>query len=101
MDKYQEALDALKSYADSYITVNKYTDKGKLIHFQRIDDKTKIIQELVDKEKPVKPIYREFMVGTPYHEYAKACPRCNSVISLENLGKKHCVDCGVEFDWNE
>lgn len=99
MNKYQEALNRLKIkslyYADT-LTQLKATQVEEEI---KVDKKT--LQELVDRATPIKPIYREFMKGTPLQEWKQVCPSCKVTITYENLGKNYCPECGQAIDWSE
>ena len=57
--------------------------------------------KLNNKATPKKIVYREFMKLTPGHEYKESCPNCNSVFDYDELGKKHCSNCGQALDWSK
>lgn len=78
MNKYQEALNNL------ILTARKTED-------------IRTIQELVDKETPMKPI-----PCFTTHQTIKwwACPRCNAEMLFENQGCRN-NDCRQKIDWSE
>lgn len=80
MSKYQEALNEM------YAALN---DSEKWI------DKKKLLQELVDKETPVKP-FRNNLLSLPPRNMI-GCGKCNG---LEILGVyEYCPYCGQKIDW--
>lgn len=74
-NKYQKALDKL--FGLSEITVKQ----------ESIVDEADLLQELVDRAMPVKPIYE-----IPY----SLCPKCKFV----DVGD-FCEDCGQAIDWSK
>ena len=77
MNKYQEALNELASYYD-------------------YDDYPKILQELVDKATPKKPleiIFNNFGMG----ERIGRCPNCKILV---NQFQSHC-ECNQKLDWSK
>ena len=79
MDKYQEALDDVFS-------------KHPMSKKRNLECK-KLLQELVDKEKPMKLICKK-----SFGLYRTHCPRCNKV---NNNIKDRCDNCGQRLDWSE
>jgi NADH pyrophosphatase NudC (nudix superfamily) len=77
MNKYQEAIDFFLEWAPYY----KNTRSEKLI------------QELVDKTKPTKPIHKHDLkqFGT--------CEKCNARVNIRHHNK-HCGNCGQALDWS-
>ena len=77
MDKYQEGLNYLKGYAE------KSQDRfaGEACDY---------LQELVDKNTPMKPIY-----GGKF----PACPKCGKL--CHSIWQNHCDECGQVLDWSE
>ena len=95
MNKYQKAL--------GYIVDNFLDDIG-VIYGKPNNLETEcvmVIQELIDKETPKKPVYRQFMRNTPQHEFRESCPNCNNVFDYDELGKKYCGNCGQKLDWGK
>lgn len=100
MNKYQESFDNIKREVGTPYFSTLYD----------IDDWKKDIsnlQELVDKEKPMKPYYE-------YHKKAQEdvwkCPKCNEIIRKkywnydyeEDDGKSnYCPECGQKLDWSD
>lgn len=75
MNKYQEALN------DMYAVLNDS---------KRWHERKSLLQELVDKETPMKPCY-----GSDYP--SGDCPICGN-----NIGDNpRCRDCGQKIDWSE
>lgn len=80
-NKFQEALDEL--------TENKIYD---------IDDSAKkLLQELVDKETPMKPS----AIGNNGRDDTIVCGSCSTTVFLEdhNLYLNRCEECGQLIDW--
>lgn len=75
---------------------------------ERMHDTIKQQEEYIAKARPAvykatpeKPYIREFMKGTPMHEYRECCPSCHSIIDYEYLGNKYCSNCGKAWDWSK
>lgn len=86
MNKYQTCFDRL-------ITNNYLTGREKREYI-------KIIQELVNKETPMKVKNREtlcYVYNEPH--YYGLCPRCNG--ALKNNGVIYCPVCGQKVDWSD
>ena len=86
MNKYQEALDFAKKHLDS---------KQDL-------EKVGVMQELVDKATPKKPINR-INYRTDINAYY--CPNCNGFIcnyyDKDNERDDYCCNCGQALDWSD
>ena len=86
MNKYQEALDFVKKHLDS---------KQDL-------EKVEVLQELVDKTTPKKPINR-INYRTDINAYY--CPNCNGFIcnyyDKDNERDDYCCNCGQALDWSD
>lgn len=84
MSKYQTALNLLKGWARNDRNANSPK------HLENIEDRCKVLQELVDKEVPkkvkvVKGVFREEI----------HCPICSlEVLSVSN----YCHKCGQRLD---
>lgn len=85
-NKYQEALDILKYFLHE---VCKCT-------CQNLGAFENDLQELVDKETPMKVI-EKLEVPVSYEQYRK-CPKCENLVSRMWL---YCPDCGQKLDWSE
>ena len=79
--KYQEALDYLKS--------------GNLFG-ELSNDSLKGIEELVDKETPMKPRHISICTLPPQHK--AVCSNCHG-FNLERTFR-FCPFCGQKIDWN-
>ena len=85
MNKYKEALNTLVKYAHESPNVS-----WALIHEENI------IQELIDKETPMKPI-------------GDKCPKCNCIVRYWASGGKKRIHrnrcgathCGQRIDWSD
>lgn len=88
MNKYQEALDRQKQ------NVKKLREK----EFVEYADDFKTLQELVDKETPMKP-YKDELSYSGYR-----CSNCNSNIyelrSHNIVNTPYCIWCGQKLDWS-
>ena len=87
MNKYQEALEKIR-------LLDCYDEENFEIKFENIP----IIQELVDRATPKKPIVDE------EHIYDDGvCPNCHSSRignwEFNGVFYKHCADCGQALDW--
>lgn len=84
MNKYQEALDKI--------------DKTSIIS-EYYQDEVKLIQELVDKATPKKPIFDYLMNECK-------CSNCNHIFGYaeeeeSNIEKiNYCYNCGQAIDWS-
>lgn len=86
MNKYQEALDRIK---------NKIAiiDGEKMTIGQAYSQTFPILQELVDKEKPMKV---KHIVENGWHKYV--CGSCDGELELRHC---YCPECGQELDWSD
>ena len=98
MNKYQEALDFAKKHLDSKYDL----------------EKVEVLQELVDKETPKKPVlsdnWKDKEQTDIYDEngfidpIVSVCPNCKKygIFDFE-YGEKFdcCKHCGQAIDWNE
>ena len=89
MDKYQEALNNIKQvYAE-----NDYYDENDI----------RLLQELVDREKPLTPIYKNTYIEHKEHyldkdyEMKYHCPKCDSIVDPID----RCSKCHQNLDWNK
>ena len=90
MNKYQEALNKLKNLGDKDLYNEYYLEW------------TNVLQELVDKETPMKPKIEQ------QHDYVEChyvcsyeiclCPKCEVKISYAD---EYCSKCGQKLDWEE
>lgn len=84
-NKYQEALDELER---AYRNVTLDDDLT--------NDKRDTLQELVDKETPMKPIH---LGGNKY-----SCKNCSMAFELNSkvrfVNNQYCDVCGQKIDWS-
>lgn len=95
-NKYQEALDNAVHDIDY-----KYHDFGEYIPKKRLDE-IKLLQKLVDKEKPKDVEYTEYDgFADGYHVYDTAiCPACNREFEVEREEHyDYCPSCGQKIKW--
>lgn len=89
MNKYQEALNNIKDISFKY----KDTDI-KIWLFDRFDGRIALLQELVDRATPKKPIN-------------DSCPNCkNQNVCIQDINcdynfLEYCDRCGQAIDWSE
>ena len=95
MSKYQEALS---NYFTAKLQFDNEMYKSMELLEELVDTYPEYL-ELKAKATPKKIVYREFMKLTPGHEYKESCPNCNSVFDYDELGKKHCSNCGQAILW--
>lgn len=95
-NKYQEALDNAVHDIDY-----KYHDFGEYIPKERLDE-IKLLQKLVDKEKPKDVEYTEydgFADGYPVYDTA-ICPNCDREFEVEcEEHYDYCPNCGQKLKW--
>lgn len=74
---------------------------------QNYDD-IEILQELVDKERPLKPKMNDYKIARLDKiigiEQTYTCPRCrNACLEMLAVNKRnihrYCYDCGQKLDW--
>ena len=82
MNKYQEVLD-------------KFINDGHRLTHRERNEFGAILQELVDKATPKKPIRfkDKFYISLP------KCPVCKTIPHTGN--QKYCDECGQKLDWSE
>ena len=85
MKKHQEALSRLRD-TDLY-----YSDDSKF--HQDLD----VLQELVDKATPIKPIENILGTGKYLITYTHECSKCGNYLEVSN---KYCSECATELDWS-
>lgn len=87
-NKYQEAWRSCFELSD--ITINNFD----LVPF---DMGAIVLKELVDKEKPMKPLHISLLSNPPQNIIA--CGNCKG----NNLGQsfKYCPSCRQKIDWND
>lgn len=95
-NKYQEALDNAVHDIDY-----KYHDFGEYIPKKRLDE-IKLLQKLVDKEKPKDVEYISTVGdsdGYPVYDTA-ICPACNREFEVEcEEHYDYCPSCGQKLKW--
>lgn len=101
-NKYQEALDRTKKV---YEVICDELRSKELAN--KINDDVEVLQELVDKTKPQKPII-SYPMGDCYY----TCPCCGNLLIEKRIvispsGKRlikdlsYCNKCGGEVDWSD
>lgn len=117
MDKYQEALDLIcdKNY-ELDVFLEKYpqiqtswqTSKGFSRYVEKLKDfeskygnmPAEVIQELVDKETPMKPNYDKFYDTNDGFFNKYYCPKCrHEKVFVNRFENKYCHNCGQKLDW--
>lgn len=83
MNKYQEALTLLFCTSQS-------------LPEQKVYECKKVLQELVDKETPMKAV-EQWEDLNSCEQYYK-CPKCKLIVSRMCL---YCPFCGQKLDWSE
>lgn len=107
MNKYQEALDKVKSVP---LFIEPKPDRnGWTIYLEvsSIEEKNKtdidVLQELVDKATPKKPIKKTYEYESMYEEiliktyYICGCEKFSDVHRVDRF----CPKCGQAIDWSE
>lgn len=93
MNKYQEALDRLvKHSCPQRTSCNECDMKGYCNRIAK--DWIDVLQELVDKATPKKPIYNEEI-----DEYR--CKQCGHLVIEGWRAKNYCSNCGQALDWSD
>lgn len=99
MNKYQEALNKLR-FAVSIAQDLPYKECNELCD---------ILQELINKETPMKPIdckkekitnFCDFGFPSIDVHFSGTCSRCNKYIS-KNSELLYCYNCGQKLDWSD
>lgn len=97
MNKYQEAyLKLLNTFNDMQLGIYDHDT----LEIVKVFD---VIQELVDKEKPLTPEYRNTKVEREHYldkdyQMLYHCPKCDWII---NSVRKYCEHCGQKLNWNK
>ena len=94
-NKYQEALDYVNKSVCTALSCLGIDDEQsrKSLH---------ILQKLVDKETPMKPIYENDLVDENIVVDTWAyCPKCKEEIDHDRWGEKYCSHCGQKIDWSD
>jgi Zn finger protein HypA/HybF involved in hydrogenase expression len=89
MNKYQEALDFIIDHTHPMCETMK--------DLEALDFSYNILQELVDKETPMKPKYISLLTNPPKHKVV--CSNCHGPY-LERVFK-FCPNCGHRIDWSK
>ena len=82
MNKYQKALERIKKHCPTL--------------FAEVVKDLATLQELVDKETPIKV--------TDIHVDEFYCPKCHSEITHDKYNSEHpkyCEECGQRLDWSD
>ena len=97
INKYQEALDEVKN---TKILLHQHDDIVNEMKIYEDDDlNIELLQELVDKATPKKPLISHSIKG----EEDSYCPTCTYRFSrpvyFARATYKHCANCGQAIDW--
>ena len=94
--EYQEALDYLVSNG-THTTEYSWEDEIE-VETERGEESVNLLQKLVDKETPMKPI----KLGDNKFS-CKSCAMAFTVKNLKNrfLSHNYCHVCGQRIDWSE
>ena len=95
MKKYQEALKWFKSIFQEIGTEQYYENLG-LRFGQGLNESIETIEELVDKEIPMKPL-KQYPIDFGLGNYGD-CRICNCGV---NYQQNYCNNCGQKIDWSE
>ncbi len=93
MNKYQEALDYIISNG-THTTEYSWGDEIEL-ETEHGEESVNLLQELVDKETPMKPKYISLLTNPPKHKVV--CSNFHGPY-LERVFK-FCPSCGQKIDW--
>ena len=97
-NKYKDALD----WVFKELFINNATPKWDLGALGKRKEKlalnTALLQELVDKETPVKP---EWLGGAMTGEPKAYCPKCSYCVNDTYLNKYRCRECNQKLDWSD
>ena len=83
MSKHQEALNEMYAVLNDSNRFHKHKD---------------LLQELVYKATPIKPIENILGTGKYLITYTHECLKCGEYLEVSN---KYCSECGTEIDWSE
>lgn len=99
MNKYQEALEILgydeSEYWEQQRRGKKFIEKYGCCAYEAL-------QELVDKETPLTPTFKNIKVEREHYldkdyQMLYHCPKCDSIV----YPISRCEDCGQRLDWNK
>lgn len=101
MDKYQEALDILHGFANGNLIRETTCDYQR----DKNDEYKDILQELVDKATPKKPILKAMEGFSAEVASHLVCPSCGKPItnvwSCAEYKPRYCHYCGQRLDWSD
>lgn len=90
-NRYQNALSNLKRFNDRDFLSGLYGC------FQ---EQLTTLQEIVDKETPMKPYDYDCQIGEKISYFNWDCPKCG-YFHLTTILHKYCSNCGQKLDWSE
>lgn len=95
--KYQEALDEMHSLA---LPCHEEVYKHRRMYLRERYD---LLQELIDKATPKKPIYKEEWFGSKRYFF---CAHCGSRLPksynfIDQMTYPYCPYCGGKLDWSD
>lgn len=103
VNEYQEALDRLKTHCLSSPSLQNGEENGfgpdYDMHHDCYEDETQLLQELVDKEIPMKV---KNIKPAGHSLYLGECPRCNTTIDYLDYPYTCCAKgCRQALDWGK
>lgn len=107
MSKYQESLDRLATIRLDLIEDGETKLKQSIygIHDNADLEMTgdlQTLQELVDKETPIKPDYDKFYAMDRGFIKEYYCPKCrHEKVFVNRFEDKYCHNCGQKLDWSD
>lgn len=97
MNKYQEALNHIRLVC----LVNSDDDEDITEYDKRVINNLNILQELVDKAIPKKPINKATYTYDDI-PFTALCPNCKENLGYESQNLyKCCYKCGQAIDWSD
>lgn len=96
MNKYQEALEILCTYADG-----NPSSSGEFVG-KMLQEANDTLQELVEKATPKKAKVQTLYVEYQEPETFVVCPICEEEFYYNDCEKiNYCPNCGQALDWSE
>ena len=89
MNKYQHSLNKI----GNMVTMNFLN----IMERTHTKEEYKILQELVDKETPMKPIKNDKLC---HNQFSDLCPTCRTTLLYKSAGC-HNNECRQRIDWSE
>lgn len=95
-EEYQKVLNKVRdavSFSDDEFGESKTSSN--------LDEELNLLEELVEKEKAMKPVLYEV---NKYDDHFHKCPKCGCEIGrrlLKSTLFKYCSECGQKLDWRK